>query len=128
MTLIPAPGRWPSLREDFMKAAKGLCFSFVLFASAILYAGQIYGSIVLDGQPVKGASIEIQCDKEAAVTGSTAADGGYRINVPQQGQCTLTLPAFEGRPSATVFSTPNPTSYNFELSKLADGKYSLRRR
>jgi hypothetical protein len=111
-----------------MKRTKALCFSLVLFAPAVLYAGQIYGSIVLDGQPVKGANIEIQCDKEAAVTGSTSTEGAYRINVPQQGQCTFTLPAFEGRPSATVFSTPNPVSYNFELSKLADGKYSLRRR
>ena len=111
-----------------MKPIKGLCLALVVFANAVLYAGQIYGSIVLDGQPVKGASIEIQCGKEAPATGSTAADGAYRINVPQEGQCTFALPAFEGRPSATVFSSPNPASYNFELAKLADGKYELRRR
>lgn len=111
-----------------MKPVKGLCLALVVVASGVLYAGQIYGTIVSDGQPVKGASIEIQCGKEAAVTGETAADGAYRVNVPQQGQCTLTLPTFEGRPSATVFSSPNPASYNFELAKLGDGKYELRRR
>ena len=111
-----------------MKPVKGLCFALALFAPAVLYAGQIYGTIVSDGQPVKGASIEIQCGKDAAVTGTTGGDGAYRINVPQEGQCTFALPTFEGRPSATVFSSPNPASYNFELAKLADGKYELRRR
>ena len=111
-----------------MNPVKGLCLALVLFAHAVLYAGQIYGTIVSGGQPVKAASIEIQCGKDAAVTGSTAGDGAYRINVPQDGQCTFALPTFEGRPSATVFSSPNPASYNFELAKLADGKYELRRR
>jgi|RhiMetdeSRZDD1v2_1073273.scaffolds.fasta_scaffold45858_2 hypothetical protein len=116
------------LREDFMKRAKGLFLALTLLAPAVLYAGQIYGTIVADGQPVKGATIEVQCGKEAAVTGSTGGDGAYRINVPHEGQCTFALPSFEGRPSTTVFSGPNPASYNFELAKLADGKYELRRR
>jgi hypothetical protein len=111
-----------------MKAVKGLCFALVVVASVVLHAGQIYGTIVSDGQPVKGASIEIQCGKDAAVTGTTGGDGAYRINVPQEGQCTFTLASVEGRPSATVFSSPNPASYNFELAKLGDGKYELRRR
>jgi hypothetical protein len=112
----------------FMKLVCGLCFALFLSASAVLYAGQIYGTIVSAGQPVKGASIEIQCGKEAPVTGSTGGDGAYRLNVPQEGQCTFVLPTFEGRPSATVFSGPNPASFNFDLVKLADGKYELRRR
>ena len=111
-----------------MKRVNGLCLALVLLGSAVVYAGQIYGTIVSGGQPLKDASIEIQCGNEAAVTGSTGGDGAYRINVPQQGQCTLVLPAFDGRPSATVFSAPNPASYNFELAKLPDGKYELRRR
>jgi hypothetical protein len=99
-----------------------------LSVPAVVYAGQIYGTIVSEGEAVKGASIEIQCGKEAAASGSTAADGSYRINVQQQGQCTLSLPSFEGRPSAVVFSGPNPSVYNFELTKAADGKHELRRR
>jgi hypothetical protein len=111
-----------------MRPISGLLLVLALFVPAVVYAGQIYGTIVSEGQGVKGASIEIQCGKEEAVTGSTAADGSYRINVPQQGQCTLALPSHEGRPSATVFSSPNPALYNFELTKQADGKYELRRR
>lgn len=112
-----------------MKAFTTTCMAFALLVlPAVVDAGQIYGTIVLGGQGVKGAVIEIQCGKEAAVTGTTAADGSYRINVSEQGQCTLTLPSYEGRPSAAVFSGPNPAAYNYELVKLSDGKYELKRR
>ena len=106
----------------------GLCFAFALSAWAVLSAGQIYGTIVADNQPVKDTDIEIKCGEEAPLKGKTAADGAYRINVPQEGQCSLTLPTYEGRPSATVFSTPNPALYNFAVVKNADGKFELKRR
>jgi hypothetical protein len=106
----------------------GLCFAFALSASAVLSAGQIYGTIVADNQPVKDTDIEIKCGEEAALKGKTAADGAYRINVPQEGQCALTLPTYEGRPSATIFSTPNPALYNFAVVKNAEGKFELKRR
>ena len=107
--------------------ATAVVVSTLLF-SAVVSAGQIYGTIVLEGQGLKSAAIEIQCGKEAAVTGTTAADGSYRINVSQQGQCTLTLPSYEGQPSAAIFSGPNPAAYNYELVKLANGKFELKRR
>ena len=106
----------------------GLCLAFALSAWTVLSAGQIYGTIVADNQPVKDTDIEIKCGEEAALKGKTAADGAYRINVPQQGQCSLTLPTYEGKPSATIFSTPNPALYNFAVVKNADGKFELKRR
>ena len=106
----------------------GLCFAFALAASTVLTAGPIYGTIVEDGQPVKDTDIEIKCGDEAPLKSKTAADGAYRVNVPQQGQCSLTLPSHAGKPSATVFSTPNPTLYNFAVVKNADGKFELKRR
>ena len=115
--------------EDFMRPiAAGLCFAFALSVSVVLSAGPIYGTIVADNQPVKDTDIEIKCGEDAPVKGKTAADGAYRISVPKDGQCTLTLPTSAGKPSATIFSTPNPTLYNFEIIKLADGKYELKRR
>jgi hypothetical protein len=106
----------------------GLCLAFAISATAVLSAGQIYGTIVADGQPLKETDIEIKCGEEAPLKGKTAADGAYRINVPQQGQCALTLPTYTGKPSATIFSTPNPALYNFEVLKNAEGKFELRRR
>ena len=106
----------------------GLCLVLALSASAVLSAGPIYGTIVADGQPVKDTDIEIKCGEEEPSKGKTAADGAYRINVSQQGQCSLSLPTYMGKPAAMIFSTPNPTLYNFQVVKAADGKVELRRR
>ena len=106
----------------------GLCFALALSLSVEVSAGAIYGTIVAENQPVKDTEIEIQCGKDAPLKGKTAADGAYRINVTPQGQCTLTLPTYAGKPSTTIFSTPNPTLYNFAIVKVADGKYELKRR
>lgn len=124
-----APGLHGAIGRLLMRSLTPLfCLGFAALASAVLSAGQVYGTIISEGQPLKSVAFEIQCGKEAAVTGTTAADGAYRINVPQQGECALTLPSYEGRPSAVVFSTPNPSLYNFELVKGSGGKYELRRR
>src|SRR5262245_36064889 len=111
-----------------MKPFATMCLAFVLLVPAVVNAGQIYGTSVFEGQGLESAAIEIQCGKDEPVKGTTAADGSYRINVPQQGQCTLTLPSYMGSPSASIFSGPNPAAYNYELTKLADGKYELKRR
>ena len=111
-----------------MRSIKCACFVIALFVPAVLYAGQVYGTIVSEGQGLKSVDVEVQCGKDPPVTGATSADGSYRINVPQQGQCALALPTYAGRPSAVIFSSPNPSLYNFELVKLADGKFELRRR
>lgn len=108
-----------------MRALKVFVAIGVLFVPAALYAGQVYGSIVMDGKGVGGASIEIQCGADAT-TGTTGADGSYRINVPQQGQCTFSLPS-HGKASAMIFSGPNPSAFNFELVKAGD-KFELKRR
>ena len=110
-----------------MKPYATICVAFIFLVPAIVSAGQVYGTIVFEGQGLKGAAIEIQCGKDEPVKGTTAADGSYRINVPQQGQCTLTLPSYAGG-SASIFSGPNPAAFNYELTKLADGKYELKRR
>ena len=109
-----------------MRLLKSVCFVAALLVPTMLYAGQVYGTIVMDGKGVGGAGIEIQCGSDAPTTGTTGADGSYRINVPQQGQCTLTLPA-HGKASAMIFSGPNPSAFNFELVKSGD-KYELKRR
>ena len=109
-----------------MRLLRNLFVIAALFVPALVYAGQVYGTIVMDGKGVGGASIEIQCGSDAAVTGATGADGAYRINVPQQGQCTLSLPS-HGKASAMIFSSPNPSAFNFELVKAGD-KYELKRK
>ena len=95
-------------------SGRWLVLAVMLVAAAdVLYAGQIYGTIVMGGQGVRDVTVEIKCGQEAAVSGATAADGTYRINVPQQGQCSLALPSYEGRrppPSSRARIRPCTTS------------------
>jgi len=108
-----------------MRLLKSLFVAAALLVPAAVYAGQVYGTIVMDGKGVGGANIEIQCGNDMT-TGTTGADGSYRINVAQQGQCTFSLPS-HGKASAMIFSGPNPSAFNFELVKAGD-KYELKRR
>jgi hypothetical protein len=77
------------------------------------------------GQGLPNATIEITCGG-ATTPGATAADGSYRIDVPQEGQCTLTLPGLAGTPTAVIFSNPNPAGYSFEVVRNPDGTHVLR--
>ena len=111
-----------------MRPITYICLAVIVAIPSIVHAGQVYGTIVMDGKGVGGANVEISCGSDPAGKGTTAADGAYRINVPQQGQCTLVLSGHAGKPSAGVFSSPNPALYNFELVKGGDGNYQLKRR
>ena len=90
-----------------MRAIKYCCLAIAVLFPTILYAGQIYGSVISAGKGVARAEIEITCRGSTTPTsGVTAADGSYRINVPQEGQCTFAMPGYPGRPSAIIFSNP----------------------
>ncbi len=110
-----------------MSQLKCFWLVMVLFFPTFLNAGQIYGSVTSSGRGLSRAGIEINCGG-AITQGSTAPDGSYRINVPQEGQCTLTLSGYPGPASTVVFSYPNPSQYDFELLRLPDGRYELRKR
>ena len=108
-----------------MKRLVYFCIGLALLGPTAARAGQVYGSISFGGRPVARADIEINCGG-ARTSGATAPDGSYRINVAQQGQCTLTLTQYPGA-SAVVFSYPNPSLYNFELVQTGNS-YALRRK
>ena len=110
-----------------MRAITYVCLAVALAIPSIAQAGQVYGTIVMNGKGLGGANVEITCGSDPAVKGTTAGDGAYRINVPKDGQCTLVLPDQAGKPSAMVISNPNPALYNFELVKAGNG-YELKRR
>lgn len=101
------------------------CLGIVLLPAA-LQAGIIYGSVTTTGKGVPKTAIEINCGG-AVTQGNTAADGSYRINVSQQGQCNFILAGIPTRPFAVVFSYPRPVQYDFDLLKQG-GRYELRRR
>lgn len=110
-----------------MRPITYVCLAVAVAIPSVVDAGQVYGTIVMDGKGVGGTNVEITCGSDPAVKGTTGADGAYRINVPQQGQCSFVLPDQAGKPTAMVFSSPNPALYNFELVKAGNG-YELKRR
>ena len=111
-----------------MRPITYVCLAIALAIPSVAHAGQVYGTIVLDGKGVGGANVAITSGSAAAVTGTTAADGAYRINVEPQGQGTLVLPDHDGKPSVMVVWSPSPALYNRELGQGADGNYALKRR
>jgi hypothetical protein len=108
-----------------MRPRPWLCLAALLSPLSVL-AGQVYGSITLDGKAVARAAIQINC-AGAVSSGSTADDGSYRIDVPQEGQCTLSMPDYPGA-SAAIFSVPDPNQYDFEIVRQPNGNHELRRR
>jgi hypothetical protein len=109
-----------------MRPFKYSCVALVVFFSSIAYAGQVLGSVTFSGRALPSAGFQITCGG-ATTDGATASDGSFRINVPQQGQCTFTLVGYAGA-TAVVFSYPNPSHYDFELVRMPDGNYTLRKR
>jgi hypothetical protein len=92
-----------------MRRLKYFCLGMAInLLPSLLYGGQIFGSI----KGAANATIEISCGG-SVTQGATASDGSYSINVPQQGQCTFTLPQHGA--STIVVSYPNPAQYDFEL-------------
>lgn len=111
-----------------MRQLKWIGLGTIVFLPSLLHAGQIYGFIASANR----AHIQVYCPGDPngrpSGEGFTATDGSYRINVTRNGQCTLTLPDFNGRPSAMVFSYPNPAGYDFQLNRRPDGTFELKRR
>ena len=106
-----------------MRVIRALGIASVVLPAS-LHAGLIYGSIVKQGGAVSNARVRIQCPGRAA-EGDTTGDGSFRIQVPAEGRCTVSLPSFPGA-SATVPSYAKPTQYDFELVPRAGGGFELR--
>lgn len=109
-----------------MRVFRGAALLIGVLLPAVADAGQIYGTIVLDGKGVR-TKLEIVCG-DATTPANSTPDGSYRVNVAQQGQCLLKAPEYMGTPSAEIFSGPNPAQYNFEIVRKPDGTFELRRK
>ena len=58
-----------------MRPIMYVCVALVVAIPSVVHAGQVYGTIVMDGKGVGGANVEITCGSAPAVTGTTGADG-----------------------------------------------------
>ena len=88
-------------------------------------AGEIYGTVKEGGKPIKaGTKLEVKCAK-GSYSAETDKLGSYRLFVPEQGKCTLSVTSGDVSPQMTLHSFEDSTRYNLVLEKK-DGKSSLR--
>ena len=88
-------------------------------------AGEIYGTVAEGGKPVRaGTKIEVRCAGGTYST-ETGKDGAYRLFVPEQGKCTLTVKSGSASPSMTIHSFEDSARFVLSIEK-ADGKPVLR--
>jgi hypothetical protein len=88
-------------------------------------AGEFYGTIKEGGKPVKAATkVEVKCAK-GSYSAETDKLGSYRLFVPEQGKCALSVGSGGASPQMTVHSFEDSTRYNLVLEKK-DGKPALR--
>ena len=88
-------------------------------------AGEIYGTVKEGGKPVQaGTKVEVNCAK-GNYSAETDKLGSYRLFVPEQGKCTLSVKSGDGSPQISVHSFEDSSRYNLVLEKK-DGKPSLR--
>lgn len=88
-------------------------------------AGEIYGTIKEAGKPVKaGTKVEVKCAK-GSYGAETDKLGSYRVFVPEQGKCTLSVKSGDAAAQMAVHSFEDSARYNLVLDKK-DGKAALR--
>ena len=88
-------------------------------------AGEIYGTVKEGGKPIQaGTKVEVKCAK-GNYSAETDKLGSYRLFVPEQGKCTLSVKYGGASPQMTVNSFDDSARYNLVLEKK-DGKPSLR--
>jgi hypothetical protein len=88
-------------------------------------AGEIYGTIKEVGKPITaGTKVEVKCAK-GNYSAETDKLGSYRVFIPEQGKCTLSVKSGGVAPQVTVTSFEDSVRYNLVLEKK-DGKPALR--
>ena len=88
-------------------------------------AGEFYGTIKEGGKPIKAATkVEVKCAK-GSYSAETDKLGSYRLFVPEQGKCALSVKSGDVAAQMTVTSFEDSTRYNLVLEKK-DGKPALR--
>ena len=109
-----------------MKSIVFLALVFLFCFPAPAHAGNIYGSLWLDGKPVQGAQIQITCSSPYPPV-QTDNNGAYRIFVPERGRCTFVV-RFSGQSAQTeIASYDNAIKYDFDVVRQGAG-YTMRRR
>jgi hypothetical protein len=110
-------------REKTMKAVVVMCLA--VFCPISAFAGNIFGSLSENRQPVKGADITVTCGSNT-YQARTGDDGSYSLRANEPGRCMFSVKYKDQTVETEVFSYDQPTRYDFELV-MTGGKYTLKK-
>ena len=99
-----------------------------LAAISLAAAGEVYGKIVADGNPVgEGTTVSAKCGSKSYPAVTTDKSGSYHIVLEESGKCTLTV-TFKGQ-SADVAIVSYDDAVQVDLVlEVKDGKLTARRK
>jgi hypothetical protein len=99
----------------------------MMLVPLVIYAGQVYGSLLENGQPVpEGTEVVISCGGRT-IAGRTDKDGSYRVYAGENGKCTFKVVHKRQEVLYDIYSYTKPVRYDFDLV-LENNRYILRRR
>lgn len=106
-------------------AASGL---LLLGIPALAGAGEIYGKVTLNGNPVAdGTEVAASCGDKAYPAVKTDKTGSYNLVVAETGRCTLTVTHKSETATLSVASYEDAAQADIVL-ETKDGKLTARRR
>jgi hypothetical protein len=108
-----------------MKVIAVVCVVVALWPVAA-FAGNIFGTIFENHQPVKGVEVTIVCGSNN-YQARTGADGSYSLRADEPGRCMLKAAYKNQTAEMEIFSYAQPTRYDFELV-MTNGKYALKKK
>lgn len=99
----------------------------ILFIATPASAGEIRGTVKVGGKPIgPGVGIEVHCGEQVHST-STDKYGTYRLYLPENGTCQLSVKYQNQAPSREIVSFDDSTRYDLTLEKDGD-QYVLGRK
>lgn len=98
---------------------KHLLLSLFLLLPALTFAGEIFGTIKKDGQPLAKQEVKFVQNGKLIGTAMTDEKGYFSIMLKPIGKMSLELTGYEGA-VFEVFSTNNSSGYTLSLVKAGD--------
>lgn len=98
---------------------RSLILALMFFIPSLTFAGEIFGTIKKDGQPLINTEVNITKDGKIVATATTDKNGYFTVTIPQVGRYKLEIKGYSGA-TFDVVSTNNSTGYTLSLIKAGD--------
>lgn len=98
---------------------RNFIFAILFFLPALTFAGEIFGTIKKDGQPLVNTEVKIMKEGQVIAKATTDKNGYFTVTITAVGRYKLEVTGYDGA-TFDVVSTNNSTGYTLTLTKVAD--------